>query len=71
MPLTQEQYAQGLQDIRNQFNDNPDIDIKEARKIIAEEEAQLLSDFIIGRKTDVEGTSATGGVVTGTGTILE
>ena len=69
MPITKAQYSQGLQDIRNQFNDKVDIDILEARKTIADQEAQLISDFVIGRKTTVIGTSATGGAVTGTGTI--
>jgi len=71
MPITKAQYSQGLQDIRNQFNDKVDIDILEARKKIADEEAQLLHDFVVGRKTTVTGTSASGGAVTGTGTILQ
>ena len=71
MPITKEQLAQGLQDIRNQFNDDTDIDIVDARKLIAEQEAQLFSDFVIGRTTTVTGTSASGGAVTATGTIQE
>ena len=69
MPITKEELALGLQDIRNQFNDDTDIDIIEARKLIAEQEAQLISDFVIGRTTTVTGISATGGAVTATGTI--
>lgn len=70
MPITKEELAQGFQDIRNQFNDDPEINIEDARRIIAEEEAQLISDFVIGRQTNVSitGTSATGGAVTGSGT---
>lgn len=69
MPITKEQLSQRLQDIRNQFNDVVDVDIIEARKIIADEEAAAINDFVIGRTTNVTGTSASGGAVTGTGTI--
>lgn len=70
MAITKEQLSQGLQDIRNQFNDKIDIDIVAARKTIADQEAQLISDFVVGRKTTVNitGTSISGGAVTGTGT---
>lgn len=67
--ITKAELSQRLQDIRNQFNDNPDINIIDARKIIADEEADAINDFVIGRTTSVTGTSATGGAVTGTGTI--
>ena len=69
MAITKEDLAEGLQTIRNQFMDNPDIKIADARKLIAEQEAQLINDFVVGRKTSVTGTSATGGAVTGTGII--
>lgn len=69
MAITKAQLSQRLQDIRNQFNDEVDIDILEARRIIADEEADAINDFVIGRTTTVTGTSATGGAVTGTGTI--
>ena len=70
MPITKEQLSQGLQDIRNQFNDDPDINIEAARIAIADQEAQLISDFVIGRSTNVNivGTSVSGGAVTGSGT---
>lgn len=71
MPITTAQLSQGLQEIRNQFNDKVDINIVDARKAIADQEAQLISDFVIGRTTIVTGTSATGGPVTGTGTIQQ
>lgn len=67
--ITKAQLSQRLQDIRNQFNDNSDINIIDARKIIADEEADAINDFVIGRTTTVTGTSVTGGAVTGTGTI--
>lgn len=69
MPITKEELSEGLQAIRNQFNDKPDVDIVQARKEIADQEAQLISDFVIGRTTSVTGSSASGGPVTGTGTI--
>ncbi len=67
--ISKSQLSQGLKDIRNQFNDKVDINIIEARKAIADQEAQLISDFVIGRTTAVTGTSVSGGAVTGTGTI--
>lgn len=67
--ITKEQLSQRLQDIRNQFNDNPAINILDARKMISDQEADAINDFIVGRTTTVSGTSATGGAVTGTGTI--
>jgi hypothetical protein len=67
--ITKEQLSTRLQNIRNQFNDNADIDIVEARKIIADEEADAINDFVIGRTTSVTGTSVSGGAVTATGTI--
>jgi hypothetical protein len=70
MAITKAQLSAGLQAIRNQFNDQVDIDIEAARVAIADQEAQLISDFVVGRTTNVTitGTSATGGAVTGTGT---
>jgi hypothetical protein len=67
--ITKAQLSARLQAIRNQFNDVVDIDIVAARIAIADEEADAINDFIIGRLTTVTGTSATGGAVTGTGTI--
>ena len=67
--ITKAQLSQRLQDIRNQYNDKTDISIEAARIAIADAEAQAISDFVIGRTTAVTGTSATGGAVTGTGTI--
>ncbi len=68
--ITKAQLSQRLQDIRNQFNDNPDIDIAAARIAIADAEAQAIYDFVIGRETVVTGT-VTGTTVTGTGTIQQ
>jgi hypothetical protein len=67
--ITKAQLSARLQAIRNQFNDTVGIDIINARKKIADEEADAINDFVIGRLTAVTGTSASGGAVTGTGTI--
>ena len=67
--ITKAQLSQRLQDIRNQFNDKTDINIIDARKIIADEEADAINDFVVGRLTTITGTSVSGGAVTGTGTI--
>jgi hypothetical protein len=67
--ITKAQLSARLQAIRNQFNDTVGVDIVAARKAIADEEADAINDFVIGRLTSITGTSATGGAVTGTGTI--
>lgn len=67
--ITKAQLSARLQAIRNQYNDVVDIDIIDARKKIADEEADAINDFVIGRTTSVAGTSVSGGAVTGTGTI--
>ena len=67
--ITKAQLSERLQAIRNQFNDVVGVDIIDARKKIADEEADAINDFVIGRLTTVTGTSASGGAVTGTGTI--
>ena len=67
--ITKAQLSARLQAIRNQFNDTVGVDIIDARKKIADEEADAINDFVIGRLTTVTGTSASGGAVTGTGTI--
>ncbi|WP_373942661.1 hypothetical protein OEG92_05565 [Polaribacter sejongensis] len=66
MAITKQQLEDGLYAIRNQYSDDKDIDIDTARRNIAKQEAQLISDFVIGRETTVTitGTSASGGAVT-------
>jgi hypothetical protein len=68
--ITKAQLSARLQAIRNQFNDSVGIDIIDARKKIADEEADAINDFVIGRVTNVTitGTSVSGGAVTGAGT---
>jgi hypothetical protein len=67
--ITQQQLEDGLYAIRNQYSDDSEIDIDVARRNIAKQEAKLIADFVIGRKTGVTGTSVSGGAITGTGTI--
>lgn len=52
-------------------SDDPDVDINVARQHLADEIAEGVAQFTIGRETTVTGTSATGGPVTGTGIIQE
>lgn len=47
------------------------ISPEQARKRIAKKQAEAFASFVIGRKTNVVGTSATGGPVKGSGTIIE
>lgn len=52
------------------FNsDDPEVNIEAARQHFADELAEGIAQFTVGRETSVTGTSATGGAVTGTGTI--
>lgn len=67
--ITEQQLADGLEAIYDQWSDNETIDVAEARKQIAKEQARLFALFVQGRQTTVTGTSATGGAVTGTGII--
>lgn len=69
MPITEAQLSARIHAIRNYFNNDPNVDVVAARQAIANEEADAINDFVIGRTTNVTGTSATGGAVTGTGTI--
>lgn len=69
MPITEQQLAQGLEDLYDEYSNRTDIEPAEARKKIAQKQAKLFFQAMIGRNTTVTGTSATGGAVTGTGTI--
>lgn len=53
------------------FDAESDVDVTpaEARERIAQKLADAVEQFVVGRQTTVTGTSATGGAVTGTGTI--
>ncbi|CAA0153060.1 hypothetical protein [Tenacibaculum maritimum] len=69
MPLTKQQLANKLFEIRQEYSNKPNIDPETARREMAEKEAEAISDFVIGRTTRVTGTSVSGGAVTGTGKI--
>ncbi|CAA0144719.1 conserved hypothetical protein [Tenacibaculum maritimum] len=69
MPITKTQLADKLFQIRQEYSNRPDLNPETARREMADKEAQAINDFVIGRLTTVTGTSATGGAVTGTGTI--
>lgn len=69
MPLTKKQLANKLFAIRQEYSNKQNIDPETARREMALKEAQAINDFVIGRTTNVTGTSVSGGAVTGTGTI--
>lgn len=69
MPITQQQLSKRIEGILNADSDNENISPAQARKRLANEIAAAVAEFVIGRKTTVTGTSATGGAVTGTGII--
>lgn len=71
MAITEQQLAQGLEQLYDEYSDRTDIDPAEARKLFAQKQAKLFFQAMIGRETTVKGASATGGAVTGTGVIKE
>ncbi|GLB51700.1 hypothetical protein NBRC110019_07390 [Neptunitalea chrysea] len=71
MAITEEQLAAKFKAAFEFGSDDPNINVAEARQHLADELANGVAQFVIGRQTAVTGTSATGGAVTGTGTIQE
>lgn len=71
MATTQEELAQELFQIKQEFSNKPDLDPEACRREMAEKEAEAFANFVIGRTTTVSGSSVSGGAVTGTGTIQE
>lgn len=69
MPLTKQQLADKLFEIREEYSNDSSVNPETARRQMADKEAQAINDFIIDRVTEVTGTSASGGAVTGTGKI--
>jgi len=67
--ITEEQLANGLEQLYDQYSNNPDIDPELARKEFAKGQASLIAQFVQGRETDVTGTTSDGKTVEGTGTI--
>lgn len=68
MAITQSQLAKKIQDA---FDRHSDVQVNptQARKEIAEDLAAAFASYVVGRQTTVTGSSATGGAVTGVGTI--
>jgi hypothetical protein len=62
--ITEQQLAEGLEAIYDQWSDNENIDVAEARKQIATEQAKLIAQFVQGRTTT--GTGYQGAPVTTT-----
>ncbi|MCT4698086.1 hypothetical protein [Tenacibaculum haliotis] len=69
MPLTKQQLADKLFQIREEYSNDSNVDPAAARREMADKEAQAINDFIIDRVTEVTGTSVSGGAVTGAGKI--
>ena len=67
--ITQVQLAAKIKSAMELNSDDPEVNIEEARNHLANEIAEGIAQFVIGRQTTVTGTSATGGAVTGTGII--
>ena len=57
--ITEQQLADGLEAIYNQWSDDPTIDVAEARKQIAKEQAKLIAQFVQGRQTTGTGYQGT------------
>lgn len=68
--ITKEELQQGLEDLYEFWSNKTEINPKDARAKIAEGQAKLIADFVIGRQTTVTGT-ASGGAVNATGIIQE
>ena len=67
--ISESQLAAGLEQLYDQYSDNPNIDPDTARKEFAKGQAALIAQFVQGRSTNVTGTTSDGKSVTGTGTI--
>lgn len=67
--ITQAQLAAKIKAAFDFDSDKAGVKPEEARQRQANEIAEAVAQFVIGRTTTVTGTSATGGAVTGTGVI--
>lgn len=67
--ITQAQLAAKIKAAFDFDSDKVGVSPAEARQRQANEIAEAVAQFVIGRETQVTGTSATGGAVTGTGVI--
>ena len=72
MADTVAQLTQKLLDAMEAVSNDPNTDPAQARREMAQQMAQAIRDFVVGRTTQVQvtvtGTDATGSPVTGTGT---
>lgn len=68
MPLTETQLADQIEAAFDAEADQV-VNPEQARKRVAQKIAAAVAQFTVGRTTTVTGTSATGGAITGTGTI--
>ncbi|MEO2080603.1 MAG: hypothetical protein ABGW88_13665 [Leeuwenhoekiella sp.] len=69
MPITEAKLAAKFKAALDARSDDPEVDIEAARQQLANELAEGVAQFVIGRETTVTGTSTSGGPVTGTGII--
>lgn len=67
--ITEAQLAAGLEQLYDQYSNDPNIDPATARKQFALGQASLIAQFVQGRETDVTGVTSDGKTVTGTGII--
>lgn len=68
MAITKAQLKAEILDAMN-LNSDTEIDPDVAREVFAQKLADAIEAYVITRTTTVTGTSATGGAVTGQGTI--
>lgn len=69
MAITQAQLAKQIEAAYDDVSNNSEVDPEEARKQVAKKIAAAVAQFVIGRQTQVTGTSVSGGAVTAVGTI--
>jgi len=70
MPITEAELAD-LLEAAYDAESGTVVEPSEARRRIAVKQANAIAQFVIGRETQVTGTSVSGGAVTGTGIIQE
>lgn len=66
MPITQSQLAAKIKAALDFDSDDPDVDIEDARNHFANEIAEGIAEFTIGRSVSVVGVQTGGGTATGT-----
>lgn len=66
MPITQQQLSDKIKAAMEFSSDDPDVDIEAARQHLANEIAEGVALFVIGRTTLVTGVQSGGSTATGT-----